>query len=227
MGKLKDGLIGLNIPQEYLETVKEILSRYIDELELFNSSYDLVGATTREEIEVRHILDSLSAWKSVFDLIEKCSVSFENSQKVHICDVGSGAGLPGIPLSVLFSILFPEKVKFTLIERMSRRCAFLENCIALLGLKNVTVLNSELERVEKNFTDIAVFRAFKPLDKKMIKNLLKIVKNDGFLAAYKAKFDKIAEEMSTISTIVPYYTVNNLFVPFLENTERNLVIIKK
>ena len=64
----------------------------------------------------------------------------------------------------------------------------------------------------------------------MIKTLLKIIKPEGYLAAYKAKKEKIIEEMEAIKNIVPEYEIKTLEVPFLtdDNThERNLVIIKK
>ena len=80
--------------------------------------------------------------------------------------------------------------------------------------------------------DIATFRAFRPLDKKMAKTLLNLTAQNGFLAAYKAKKESITEEMNAISDIIPEYKTEPLFVPFLTDSqknprERNLVIIQK
>ena len=127
-----------------------------------------------------------------------------------------------IPLS----IAFPEH-NFTLVERMEKRCAFLENCAAILGLKNVTVVNSEAEHLPQEAYNLITFRAFRPLDKKMAKTLLRIVKPQGYLCAYKAKLENIKEEMSAITSLVPDYEVQPLHVPGLEDSERNLVLIKK
>ena len=130
------------------------------------------------------------------------------------------------------SCSLPE-LDFVLVERMSKRCAFLENVSAVLGLKNVTVKNIEAERVERESVDVAVFRAFRPLDKKMIKTLLNIISQNGVLAAYKAKLEKIKEEMSGINYTEEMYKIIPLEVPFLtdkdrtESRERNLVLIKK
>ena len=110
---------------------------------------------------------------------------------------------------------------------MEKRCAFLENCAAILGLKNVTVVNSEAERIAENSYDLITFRAFRPLDKKMTKTLLRIVKPDGVLCAYKAKKENIKKEMEEICTLVPDFEVVPLSVPGLEDSERNLVIIRK
>lgn len=222
---LTEGLEKLGIEEDIIQKVVIQLNAYISELELFNSAYDLVGSDTHDDIIVRHILDSLSPWKNILSLAHKI-IDEKGINKLKISDIGSGGGLPGIPLSILFQHICPE-AEFTLVERMSRRCAFLENCIAVLQLKNVQVLNLELERVEEGFTDIAVFRAFRPLEKKMAKSLLRIVKNAGALAAYKAKAEKITEEMAAIKSIIPEYKVEELHVPFLEQNERNLVIVLK
>ena len=104
--------------------------------------------------------------------------------------------------------------------------------VIILGLTNVAVMNVEAEQVKSGSIDIAVFRAFRPLDKKMIKTLLNIIPSTGVLAAYKAKLDKIKEEMSAINYDENLYSVIPLKVPFLtedseENRERNLVLISK
>ncbi|MDR2897576.1 MAG: 16S rRNA (guanine(527)-N(7))-methyltransferase RsmG, partial [Spirochaetaceae bacterium] len=170
-----------------------VMESYIKEIELFNAVYDLVGAADRRELVIRHILDSLSPFPVLEPLIQQTR---EGSPL--IADAGSGAGLPGIPLAAAF----PD-IQFHLIERMSRRCAFLENCTAVLGLKNITVENTEAERAGKERFDIVVFRAFRPLDAKMTKTLLSLLRPEGQLAAYKGKRSKIEEEMTAISGLAP------------------------
>lgn len=227
---LNNGLLKLNFSQEQIISLVPKFELYINELKLFNSAYNLVNTDNHDEIVINHILDSLAAVNDLKLLIKTLSATDEKSAQKSflIGDIGSGGGLPGIPLAAAM----PE-ISFVLVERMSKRCAFLENCAAIMGLKNVTVKNIEAEKVEPCSIDIAVFRAFRPLDKKMIKTLLSMIIPGGFLAAYKAKKDKITEEMNEISSIVPEYTVKELFVPFLtdsgnkEQRERNLVIIRK
>lgn len=236
---LKDGLKILSFSDEQVEIISPKIEQYIKELILFNSAYNLVNTDNHDEIVIRHILDSLSAVSQLRELVKKVSVQKKvnkndstesNNQfkdKIIIGDIGSGGGLPGIPLG----IAMPE-CKFVLVERMSKRCAFLENVVAILGLTNVAVMNVEAEQVKSGSIDIAVFRAFRPLDKKMIKTLLNIIPSTGVLAAYKAKLDKIKEEMSAINYDENLYSVIPLKVPFLtedseENRERNLVLISK
>lgn len=197
-----------------------LFEKYAAELNLFNSAYDLVGADSVDDILTKHILDSLAA----VPLIKQLMAKAENPVKPRIADVGSGGGLPGIPLAIAF-----PNAHFTLIERMSKRCTFLENCILTLGLKNVEVLNTEAEKAPQKAFDIVVFRAFRPLDEKMTKTLLKLPAENGFIAAYKARMDKINAEMSGIARLVPSWCAKPLDVPFLgsgkEERERNLVII--
>ena len=226
MGKdselLKKGLLACGIPEEKLEAVTDKMNRYIKEIVLFNSAYNLTNTSDYDELVIRHILDSLAAYKELEELVKGCVKAGVAENELVFADIGSGGGLPGIPLASVF-----PQYKFKLVERMSKRCAFLENCAAILGLKNVEVINSEAERVASESFDIAVFRAFRPLDLKMTSTLLRIIKKGGYLAAYKAKMENITEEMNTIKELVPEQEVKPLKVPGLEDSERNLVVIKK
>lgn len=220
----------------------EKMEAYIKEIILYNSAYNLTNTSDHDELITRHILDSMSAYKKIKEIAENAftglgtnsagaemnSCSGENS--FTVADIGSGGGLPGIPLATAFLLECENserQIKFELVERMEKRCSFLENCAAILGLKNVTVINSEAERLEQEKYDLITFRAFRPLDKKMTKTLLRIVKPNGFLCAYKAKLESIKEEMNQIQMLVPEYEICNLKVPGLEDSERNLVIIQK
>ena len=216
--KLSQGLKQLGFSQEKIDFLLPKMDSYIRELILFNSAYNLTNTSDYEELAVFHILDSLAAVQNIVALAQK----LDKGDCLHIADIGSGGGLPGIPLAAAL----PE-YDFFLVERMDKRCAFLENEAAILGLKNVKIIKSEAERINEASFDIAVFRAFRPLDKKMIKTLLNLIKRGGFLAAYKAKIENIKTEMKGISDIVKEYEVIPLSVPFLPEHERNLIVIQK
>lgn len=244
MSLLSDGLLKCGISSDLLENLEAKMETYIGEISLFNSAYNLTNTSDHDELVTRHILDSLAAYPVIKNLIEEMekgsleqdvghhlaenvpqsanSPRSEATPSLLLADIGSGGGLPGIPLAAAF-----PQVKFNLVERMQKRCNFLENCIAILGLKNVEVICSEAEKIPEQKYDLITFRAFRPLDKEMTKTLLKMVKNGGFLCAYKAKMDSITEEMNGIKNLVPEYKVEKLTVPGLEDSERNLVIIKK
>ncbi len=215
MVDLLDGLKKCGIPDDAASELAEKMEAYIKEIILYNSAYNLTNTSDRDELVVRHIFDSLAAWPSISKI-----------EGANLADIGSGGGLPGIPLAAAFTLTGRTEVSVNLVERMEKRCAFLENCAAILGLKNVTVINSEAERIPEDSYDLITFRAFRPLDKKMTKTLLRIVKEDGYLCAYKAKAESIKEEMDGIKTLVPAYDLVPLKVPGLEDSERNLVIIR-
>lgn len=235
MNTLHDGLLQLGfdagefsgiqiLPIDELEAKME---KYIAILQEYNAKFDLINTDGHDEIAVRHILDSLSALPKICGVVKERFGTVSESE-LSLADIGSGAGLPGIPLAAAL-----PQFKFTLVERMTKRCGFLNHCAIELGLKNVTVEENQAERLEQKRFDLCVFRAFRPLEKKMAKVLLRILKDGGCLAAYKAKKANIIEEMESLPQ-KPKYEIIPLVVPFLtenagneEERERNLVIIEK
>lgn len=217
--KLIKGLekLQLNFSEEQITK----LEGYINEVLEFNKTYNLMKAENADELAVNHILDSLVAVPHLKELISDLSVK-TGKTVLNLADIGSGGGCPGIPLS----IAFPEQ-DFTLVERMEKRCVFLETVISKLNLKNVRVLCKAADSVEPESFDLEVFRAFHPFDKKIIKLLFNMLKKGGYLAAYKAREEKILAEMNEINFIVKDYRRIKMTVPFLEDHERNLVVIKK
>lgn len=101
----------------------------------------------------RHILDSLT----LVPLLSPLPAG------AHVADVGSGGGLPGMPLAIVMSAL-----RFTLIEATAKKARFLEQVVARLGLTNVAVINDRAERVgrepdRREQFDAVVARAVGPL----------------------------------------------------------------
>ncbi|GAB1483701.1 16S rRNA (guanine(527)-N(7))-methyltransferase RsmG [Treponema sp.] len=193
--------------------VTDLLNRYIAEIELFNGAYGLVGAADRHELIIKHILDSLAPLGVI--------AAHLPSGVPLVADAGSGAGLPGIPLS----IALPD-VDFALLERMGRRVGFLENTLAALSLSNVDVEQTEVERGRAGRYDLVTFRAFRPLEPAMLKALFRLLAPGGVLAAYKARKEKIEEEMSAIEDLTGAWEAFDTPVPFLEE-ERRIVIVRQ
>nr|WP_318681218.1 16S rRNA (guanine(527)-N(7))-methyltransferase RsmG [uncultured Treponema sp.] len=217
--KLIKGLkkLELNFSEEQISK----LEGYIAEILEFNKTYNLMKADNADELAVSHILDSLVAVPHLKELISEIATR-TGKQVLELADIGSGGGCPGIPLS----IAFPDQ-HFTLVERMEKRCIFLETVVSKLELKNVTVECRAADTVPAESFDLEVFRAFHPFDKKIIKLLFNMLKKGGYLAAYKAREEKILAEMAEIKSTVKDYIKIKMTVPFLEDHERNLVVIKK
>ena len=207
---LEKGLAGLKLLSDQNLS---LLTRYIEEIERFNPAYGLVKVRDRKELITKHILDSLAPLEIIKEKITKS----KGSGKRRIADVGSGAGLPGLPLAICMS-----EVEFTLIERMGRRAGFLLNTLAVLGLSNVRVEENEMEKSAPASCDLVVFRAYKPLDKKILKGLLRLLKPGGFLAVYIGQRQSVEEEMACLTNV--NWELFPLKVPCLKD-ERHLLVV--
>lgn len=230
---LREGLTKLGIQKNSniecdIEKLIHFLLEYIKEINMFNKAFNLVKVKDDKELIISHILDSLSAYKFFLDQV-KLSANNE-VEKIYIADVGSGAGFPGIPLACFFKSLndkdekLSNKIEFTLIERMKKRCNFLENVKVSLNLTNTKIFETELELAPKNYFDIITCRAFRTLDENILSALLNSKKNSGKFFLYKATEKKIYEDVATLKKQNINFKIENLEVPFLDH-ERNLLII--
>ncbi|MDR2028550.1 MAG: 16S rRNA (guanine(527)-N(7))-methyltransferase RsmG [Treponema sp.] len=213
---LEEGLLRLRQGDPHIDRllaarfdeVLGLLNRYIEEIELFNPAYGLVGAKDRRDLVVKHILDSLCPLGIVFRLLQGGG---------PVADVGSGAGLPGIPLAIALG-----DCPFTLIERMGRRAGFLRNTLAVLGLSHVTVEEGEMEKAPAGRFSLITLRAFRPLEPPILKGLFRLLLPGGVLAAYKGRREKLAGELGALPG---GWEALPLDVPFL-GEERHLLIIR-
>jgi 16S rRNA (guanine527-N7)-methyltransferase len=208
-----DGLIG---PRH--DEVFSLLTRYIAEIESHNPALSLVGTDDRQELIIRHILDSLAPLGIIS---QKISIA----RQFSIADVGSGAGLPGIPLAIAL-----PSAAVSLIERKGRRAGFLRNAQAALCLSRVSVEEAEMEKAKPGRFDLVTFRAFRPLEPKIYKKLFRLCAEGGCLAAYKGRREKIQAEMAALETAVPgvagHWECIPCPVPFLDE-ERHIVVVNK
>lgn len=115
---------------------------YLKQLEAWNDTYNLTAVRRPEDMVVRHLLDSLAALPYLHG--------------DEIADVGSGAGLPGIPLA----LARPGK-HITLIESNGKKAAFQRHAVRALGVTNVTVVQKRSEEYKptRGF-DTVICRAF-------------------------------------------------------------------
>jgi 16S rRNA (guanine527-N7)-methyltransferase len=184
----------------------QALETHRSELERWNRAYGLVKASG-EELVVRHFLDSLAGLSVINGLHPRRTV----------LDVGSGAGFPGIPLAV-----FLPDCAVTLLERSSRRAAFLANVVLLLGLRQVRVEEKQLAQLTGRF-DLVTLRGFSPLAREL-DDLLRVVSPEGHLVAYKGRRERILAELRAAGLAEGEAVLFPLQVPFLE-AERHLVVI--
>jgi 16S rRNA (guanine527-N7)-methyltransferase len=215
---LEEGLALLQKADHQARAPGPPLRKYIEAIELFNGAYGLVGVRDRRELVVKHILDSLAPLGILRRLLEAPRPAA--SPPPAVADVGSGAGLPGIPLA----LALPE-YPFTLIEKMGRRVSFLRYALAVLGCPNAEVEAGPMEKAPRGRFRLITFRAFRPLDPALLKALFPLLEPAGVLAAYKGRRAVIDGELRSLAAFPCSWEIFPLTVPFLDE-ERHLVVIR-
>jgi 16S rRNA (guanine527-N7)-methyltransferase len=146
---------------------------YLDEITRWNRTTNLTGLTDRDEIVIKHFVDSITALAAT-----------DFSHGASVCDIGSGAGLPGIPLR----IIRPD-LQLVLIEPNKKKCSFLHSVIGSLKLKNVSVVAETLEKyvsgAAKSLFDIVIARALR-FDE-IFKDAGRIIHPTGKLVLYRTE----------------------------------------
>jgi 16S rRNA (guanine527-N7)-methyltransferase len=170
----------------------DLLLRYCALLEKWNRVYNLTAIRERARLVSHHLLDSLA----VAPYVEGPSM----------VDVGSGAGLPGIPLAVA-----NPSLQVVLLESNHKKGAFLNQAVAELGLKNVQVAISRAEDWRPLVQcDVAISRAFADLAG-FVEAAARLLKPGGILLAMKGLFPH--EELTQLPAAVSVESVVELEVP--------------
>jgi len=197
---LESGLLELNLPAS--EAQIELLLAFVLLIEKWNKAYNLTAIRNREEMLKLHILDSLAL------------LPFVSGNK--IADIGTGAGLPGIPLAI-----FMPNQQFTLVDSNSKKTRFVQQAILELKLSNVEVVHSRVENLARPAEfDAVLSRAFASLGD--IMQLTEyLLQADGVLIAMKGQ--KPQEELDGLKRS---YLVDMIVVPGIE-AERCVVRINK
>lgn len=213
MDLLEEGIRRLGI---YEEKKLKQLRLYIAELEKWNTVYNLVRSEG-EDLIIRHVLDVLAAYPLLRDVA--AADSGGPMLPPRIADIGSGAGLPGVPLAVWMA-----GCEIFLVEKSEKRCGFLRNVKAVCGLDNCTIICSNYEQIGHTF-DLVIFRALGNF-KNNLRGIKDIVARGGLVGAYKGKRSVVDEELEEIGGDWIPEDVYPLRVPFLEG-ERHIVFLRR
>lgn len=164
----KSKILGVRFSVEQIEQ----FYRYMNLLIEWNEKMNLTAITEPKEIILKHFIDSITILKYIDD----------NSKLV---DVGTGAGFPGVPLSIMNPTL-----KITLVDSLNKRLIFLEEVVKELNLKNIEIVHARAEEFgqNKNYRekfDVATSRAVANLAT-LSEYLVPLVKIDGKIISMKA-----------------------------------------
>ena len=233
---LRRGLQELGLDQDNASDTDLIteLETYLSELRLWNRRIDLISPQDNDALVPRHILDSLAAVPALQTLLApdgedsyRGTPLGASQPERMVADLGSGAGLPGIPIAMAL----PE-LHVTLIERSGRRAGFLRSTAALLRLSRVRVLQAQTHEVTQRF-DAVLLRAFTTLNSAQVAHLRRLVTESGVRAdptpggvlVYQGGRSAAERTAALLSAGFSEVRIVEVSVPFLE-AERHLVVAR-
>lgn len=185
-------------------TQKSTLLQFLELLQKWNKVFNLTAIREEEKLVPYHLMDSLA----VFPFIEGKG----------LLDVGSGGGLPGIPLA----ILRPE-LRVVLLDSNHKKASFLRQASVELNLKNVEVVTVRAESYQPEISfSTAISRAFSDL-RTFCEVTRNVILPKGALIAMKGIYPN--EELTQLPSDIEVASVARLTVPGL-NAERHLVIMR-
>ena len=204
---------------EFLEELKKInieltkeqksqLEKFYQLLIEWNKQINLTRITDKEDVYLKHFYDSLTIAK-VIDL----------SKIDTLCDVGTGAGFPGIVLKIVY-----PNLKITLVDPLQKRINYLNQITKELNLKDIKAIHRRGEDYKETF-DVVTSRAVANIET-LVKYTMHLVNKKGIFIAMKGNIDNeltkpIEKKLSRKYKIIK---IEKFQLP-KENSERSLVVI--
>lgn len=188
---------------------QEQLKKFYHLLISWNEKINLTRITSENEVYLKHFYDSLTITK-VIDL-----------NKINtLCDVGTGAGFPGIVLKIVY-----PNLKITLVDALQKRVNYLNEIIKELDLSDIVAIHSRGEDLKEKY-DVVTARAVANITK-LLNYTMHLVEENGVFIAMKGN---ITEELTpavqkAISKKYSIEKIEEFSLPY-ENSQRSLVVIK-
>ncbi len=197
--------LGINLTEEQLNKLDQFYNLLIE----WNEKINLTRITTKEDVYLKHFYDSLTLAK-VIDL----------STKETLCDVGTGAGFPGIVLKIVY-----PNLKITLVDALQKRVNYLNEIIKDLQLENIQAIHTRGEDLHDKY-DVVTARAVANIEK-LLKYTMHLVNNTGVFVAMKGNIDNelTPEIENKISKKYQILKIEKFELP-IENSQRSLIVIK-
>ena len=201
--------INIILNENQLAQLKQYYSLLIE----WNKVMNLTGITKKEDVYLKHFYDSLTISK-IIDL----------SNIESLCDIGSGAGFPGIVIKIAF-----PNLKVTLVDSLNKRINFLNEVIEKLELNDIEAIHYRIEEYannNRNKFDVVTARAVAPTNI-LLEYAIPIVKENGYFIAMKGKLDSEPDYENALKLLKSIKIKNIIFNLPVENSERTLLLFKK
>lgn len=187
----------------------EKLNKFYNLLIEWNEKINLTRIVDEKDVYLKHFYDSLTITKEI-DL----------SKVNTLCDVGTGAGFPGIVLKIMY-----PNLQVTLIDSLQKRVNYLNEIIKVLELTDIEAIHSRGEDYKGNF-DVVTSRAVANIEK-LVNYTMHLVSKDGVFIAMKGNIDNeltdsIKQKLSKKYKIIK---INKFKLP-IEESDRSLVVMK-
>jgi len=190
------------------------LNKYYELLVEYNKVMNLTGITEKEEVYLKHFYDSLTIIK-IIDLNNIDS----------LCDIGTGAGFPGLVLKIVF-----PNLKITLLDSLNKRIEFLKIVINELGLKDIEVIHTRAEEYalnNRNKFDVTTARAVAHTSI-LLEYAVPLTKIGGYFIPLKANMEtEINEIDNAINELNVELIKKQEFKLPIEESNRTILLFKK
>ena len=189
------------------------LEKYYELLVDANSKFNLTAITDKKDVYLKHFYDSILAM-SVLD-----------DKDISFCDMGTGAGFPGVVLKIVC-----PGIKLTLVDATKKKTEFLKEVVDALRLDNVSIYNDRIETFaysHENEFDVVTARAVAKLNI-LLELSARMIKPNGYFVAMKGSLDSEIEETSHALKVLNMEIVEiKEFVLPVENSKRKIIKVRK
>ena len=186
----------------------EQFKKYFELLVEYNKVMNLTGITDMEGVYLKHFYDSLTLVKA-----------YDFNNNINLCDVGSGAGFPSIPLKIAF-----PNINVVIIDALKKRLEFLNVVVKELGLENVKLVHARAEEASyREEFDIVTSRALADINIGL-ELCMPLVKVNGFYLPMVVSYDL---GKNTIKELGGLLVEEIKFYLPVESSERKILKIKK
>ena len=198
--------LGIELKKEQLNQLDKFYKLLIE----WNNKINLTRIVGEEEVYLKHFYDSLTIAK-VLDLKEKKT----------LCDVGTGAGFPGVVLKIVY-----PNLKVTLVDSLLKRVNYLNEIIKELELTDIEAIHVRGEDFRGNF-DVVTSRAVANIEK-LIKYTMHLIDNNGVFIALKGNIDNelIDSVKQKIEKKYKIIKIEKFKLP-IEESQRSILVIKR